>query len=122
MRKREIKRQHKRIQAIADKWLRPLGLLWWSVEFTYRYDRKHFRSKDGREAFAITYADWRYMRAVVEVNMKMLPNVSDEELEEYLLHEFMHILLDETGSGNHHEERVATTLANAFLWVREADK
>lgn len=63
-------------------------------------------------------ADWRYLEAVVLVNLRFVETVSDERLELYFVHEMMHALLDEAQIVDRdHEERVATWLALAFLWT-----
>lgn len=46
--------------------------------------------------------------------------MSDEEIEYVVVHELMHVFLNEMREqGQQHEERVATLLAKAFLWVRD---
>jgi len=116
------KKQRKRIRALADKWLQPLGLLWWGIEFRHIKDRAGFKRDNGNEALMIVYADWRYMKAVVEVNTEMMKDIDDDELELSFLHEMCHIILDEMDCPDKdHEERVATTMAHAFRWVRGAD-
>lgn len=115
--------QRARIRSLADKWLKPLGLLWWErIEFSYFDNRHHFDRDSGNEALFITYADWRYLDALVEVNLALAAELGDERLELCFVHEMMHIHLDElqvSEEYHDHEERVATCLARAFLWAVE---
>jgi predicted oxidoreductase len=119
----ERKAQIARIKALAEKWLKPLGLLWWrKIEFVYYEDRGHFKKEGHTESVMITYASWPYLEAVVEVNLYAIAEADDETLEYYFVHEMVHILTDEIVSGKKREdnvERGVTQIARAFLWVAE---
>lgn len=124
MNKRKRKRGIKRIRKIIDKWLKPLGLLWWHIEINYCLDRRDFQKPNGYETAARATTRWSYMRAEIDLNLECLAEQTDKHLEETLVHEFMHILINEMREDDpdlKHEERVCEQLAHAFLWVREAD-
>ena len=115
--------QKARITALADKWLRPLGLLWWrKIEFVYYEDRGHFKKDGYVESAMITYPSWAYLEAIVEVNLYAIAEASDEDLEYYFVHEMVHLLTDEFNPPDEREEnveRTVTQIARAFLWVAE---
>ena len=120
-----------RLLAVLERWRSPLGLNWWRL--TYEYDRtgQDLRlpesSPAGLKTFvaAETTPDWKYLHATILFNMPKLQEADDEYMEYIVVHELMHVLLHETREGRSedgwlHEERVATTLAHAFIWTRQA--
>lgn len=127
---REYKQQKARIRVLIDKWTKPLGLRWWRIEYVYcREKRDESESSAYRPpqvgnnwmtAFA-TIADPYYLSATITAYFPTLIDLSDEDLEEYFIHELMHVLL----SPMHHkstqkeEEQVATRLAQSFMWTKE---
>lgn len=120
--------QRKRVRGLADKWVRRLGLGWWvRVGFKYHYRKeeckKVFAVGQGRRALMSINADWRYLEAVVLVNLRFVEKVSDGRLEFYFVHEMIHALLDEAQIVDRdHEERVATWLALAFIWTDQGKR
>jgi len=121
MKTKTIKAQRKRIQGLWERWGRPMGLAWWGVSFEYHRNRKGFKCDDGREVLMRTHADWRYKSAVIEVNVPALADINDKDLDTFFVHELMHVFLNEMRADEdrrNHEERVATTLADAFVWIR----
>lgn len=120
-----------RIKELAKRWIPALGLSWWKIDFYYEDDPREFyepekQPADGwrRETLMQVHADWRYMVAAVRVNVSFLEEFNDEELEGKFLHEMGHVFVSEISVDDDvfraHEERVATTLAHAFGWVRDA--
>jgi hypothetical protein len=68
------------------------------------------------------HADWRYQNNVIYIAINRLKDMDKEEIERSILHELMHIFLNEMREdGIDHEERVATNLQKAFIWVRDSD-
>lgn len=118
-----------RVRALADKWIGPLGLKWWRVELDF--DRAGFeRSEEMRAGnqFCLMrcYVMWQYLTATIEVNAPECAELTDERLEETFVHELAHIFLHEMRAIGErregwldHEERVATQLGRAFIWLRE---
>lgn len=122
----EFEAQKARIQALAEQWLPPLGLTWWNIALEYARD--NYDGRDGAQpTVAYCKADWRYVHARIVWNMPLVAEQDDAELERIFVHECMHIFLHEmrwaetrdTDSLDH-EERVATMLTKAFLWLRES--
>ena len=124
MKKTARKRQVKRILKLCEKWLRPLGLLWWErVEFVYFEERESFMHEDGAESVMRTRTMWQYLWAEVEVNLQMCADLADEDLEGAFLHEMAHILVNEMSTGGDgHEERVCSRLAQVFRWAAQMRK
>ncbi len=119
----EFKAQKARLQALRKRWHNCLGLRWWTVTHDYRREALVVNGVMSAETAASCKADWRYLQATVSWNLALVVDQSDEGLESIFVHEMMHILLDEMryfneDNGMKHEERVATTLAQAFLWTR----
>lgn len=112
----------KRIRRIFRQWRERLFLHDWEVRLDY-VDGE-FVSPDGAasgEANATCAADWKYRHALITFNTRKTRDLSDETLTKTIIHEAMHVHLNEmrhfdTG-GLPHEERVASTLAQAFLWT-----
>lgn len=126
----EYAEQKARIQKLIDKWLEPLGLCWWRI--TFEWDRTTHVEPEGNAAgswctVAKCAVRWKYFQACMTWRLLNILHVSDEDLEHFFVHECMHIFLNEMREEDEdlgHEERVASMLTNAFLWVGEmmADK
>ena len=123
MKDEEYEAQKSRILALIDKWVTPLGLRWWRLNFDYNRDGSGMEKDSPIERLAgRTFVNWRYLEATLEFNMSELAALDDERLEYVFVHELMHVLLHEMRSdeeGIDHEERVATTLARAFITVMD---
>ena len=68
------------------------------------------------------HTDWRYQETHVLLSMNKLRQFRKKTIEKVIVHELMHVFLNEMREeGIEHEERVATNLQKAFLWVRDAE-
>jgi len=77
----------------------------------------------GMDADAICEARWEYLDHTITFNVTHLLSKSDEYIEAVIVHELMHIFLNEMQSDAvdiSHEERCASQLQKAFMWVRGA--
>jgi hypothetical protein len=101
-----------------------LGLAWWDIEFAYERGSFEVDGEKAPSTVASCAANWRYGQAYIQFNMEQVAEQSDEKLERVFVHELMHIFLNETRENDDdwldHEERVATTLTKAFLWLRDS--
>jgi hypothetical protein len=124
----EYAAQKERIQTVLDKWTRQLGLRWWDIE--YEFHREGLQPDDHREVdsdsvcLAKTVVQWQYATATIKLNVQALADIDDASLDKTILHECQHIFLHEMrwfdeSDGIFHEERVATNLTKAFLWMRD---
>ena len=120
-----------RIETIAHEWKECLGLSWWNISFHYYRDSGVYAESGENlslESKAHTSASWAYLDAAIHFNLSGLFDYNDTQLEEVVVHEFMHILVHEMRSVANceceqfdirHEERVCTTLQRAFAWTKE---
>ena len=116
----------KRIEALIEKWARPTGLRWWKIQ--YEYFRGPFPAYPGEvpngrgdEPAADCKVRWQYGKAWIRFDVDALGPYTDKELEWVVVHEHMHVFLNEMREeGVDHEERVASNLADAFIWLRES--
>lgn len=115
---KEYKRQIKRLRKLDKKWIRPIGLGWWRIKTIYQ--RVPFTEGD-IGALAKTETQWEYLQATITWDMNEVERTSDDYLEYAFVHELCHVFLNEMhAEGVLHEERVATSLAHALRWAREA--
>lgn len=104
-------------------WCRWLGLNYGEVNILY-YDYIE-DNIDGEKIINTNCAgrchtDWRYQKTTIEISIKRISSMSEREIEECVVHELMHVFLNEMREEEiDHEERVATNLQKAFMWVRE---
>ena len=115
---KDYRRQVKRIKKLIKKWHSPL-VGWWRVE--HAYYREGLSPEDrAAGALASTHAEWEYLMATISWDIPEVAQTSDEYLEYAMVHELCHLLVNEMhADGVDHEERVVTTLARAFKWIRE---
>lgn len=113
---REFRLHRRRVLALANRWIRPLGLGWWRFDFEW-----HRSGFDGHTLMRCA-SSWRYMEAHIDVDLAQVAQLADDDrLEEVVVHELLHPILSEMGSGDEatmHEERVASTLQRAFIATR----
>jgi hypothetical protein len=114
------------IRKFLDQWITCLGLRWWKIDvywFKTRKEVKRFKKQGSKYAFARCYADWRYGTASIHINLPAFDVLSDAEIEATVVHELVHVLVNEMQAGGmDHEERAVTGLTKAFLWTREGIK
>jgi len=118
-------RVRKRFKRLWKEVARPMGMAWWNITCVFSTDRERFVRPNDSECLMICNADWRYGIATIDVNVGRADETSDADLEEYYVHEMMHVLVNETRQGEDcwaHEERVVTGLTKAFMWARQREK
>lgn len=120
-------RQKNRVRRILKRWLDPLLLTEWEIRLAF--SEGAFVSPDGapsEDAVATCHVMWQYRRATITFNLGCVAEQDDEELELTVVHEAAHVLINEMRDDREgeldHEERVASTLARAFLFTYEAGK
>jgi hypothetical protein len=111
------------VKKIVDdkaKWyIHYFGLGNWSGKIVFSEAIKEDRW--GFVTHAETSADWKYLRFTITVFVKALVDYDEDYLEEVVVHELMHVFLNEVReAGIDHEERVATSLQKAFSWFETA--
>ena len=124
MNDKEYATQKKRVERVIDKWVKPLGLRWWKLG--YKFYREPLPPYEGEsivysaQAVMDCHVSWKYLRAWIRFNLIAVADLGDVELEWAFVHECAHVFLNEMREeGIDHEERVASHLADAFIWLRE---
>lgn len=114
MKKQELKDL---IQAKATYWANVLGLGNWDMEFKLAKCDKECDAVAGEAK-----VQWQYQQAIITFYRKGLKGLDADGVEQIIVHELMHVFLNEMREeGIDHEERVATMLSKAFLWVKGAE-
>jgi hypothetical protein len=122
----EYELQKERVRALSDKWLGPLGLKRWrEIEIGYSDTLK----EGSPDCAADASVQWEYLQASLTFYLPKCSTLNDADLEYCFVHECMHVLVkemrwqdDNKPDNIRHEERVCTTIAQAFLWVRDYAK
>ena len=133
MNDKEYKIQKERVIAIRDRWHSLLGLGWWKISFYFCREQKDktqpssYSPKNINDEWTTVMdvsCDPYYLTASVNCYLQECALLNDEELEEIYLHEMMHVFLYPIKNKQKmdEEERVATTLARAFQWVKQGKK
>lgn len=113
-----------RLVRLLEKWASPLGLgTGWRI--TVHYEREGIRPDDaqaerGERALFEVNTRWQYLTASIKASMPDVAETCAEDVEWAFVHELTHILINECRYMDQkdwlaHEERVCSTLANAFL-------
>lgn len=126
MKAKAFKRERKRWRKHYGWWVHHLGLGDWEIKRLY-YDKPFKKQRKGRFTIADCTVDWEYKLATIRANLALLRGRSDTEVEKIVVHELMHVKLNEmrhygASDGIYHEERTATELTSAFIWVRDGAK
>lgn len=112
--------EKERVLTLARYWRDVLCLIRW--EITYRFFLENIPNED--DATMTCTVQWPYQTAYISVNCSVTEDLSDEKLEEILVHEFAHIIVNqmrpEDGRCTPNEERVCTMIADAILTTRDA--
>jgi hypothetical protein len=122
-----FKRQKKRVQKYLRHWKILLGLGVWRIDVEW-YDGRLTETRGGHDSRDTVLADihvsWEYLKATMRVNIEAVSKLSDEQLEEVIIHELLHAVVNEmrnfsADDGIYHEERVVSTLTSVIGWVRD---
>jgi hypothetical protein len=109
------------IQKYMTYWVKTTGLGYWDIKCLYSEAVEEGRTCD--VLLGEASATWQYQMATITFYPKSMTEMSEDEIERLVVHELMHVFLNEMREeGIDHEERVATMLAKAFLWVKGVDK
>ena len=85
---KQYEAQKKRVIKYWNKWFKPMGINWWWVDRTW--DRA--RDMDSPATAARTESNWEYRTAEITFYLPALEDLTDEQLEEVIVHEFVHVL------------------------------
>lgn len=113
----EIKQTKQKIHLLMKKWVGPIGLGWFAIKTKYNMNCGESSDQE-YSVLAKCTTRWEYRVAEIEFNMHACAYCDDESLEQVVVHELMHIFVNEMREeGIKHEERVCETLSKAFVWL-----
>ena len=120
---KEYRQQKKRVERLVKKWRELLWLNNYRIHNSWARDTKDGAKNTGAE----TEMRWQYLEADFTWYLPNVLELKDDELEDMVVHEFCHILVDplmheDTEHGRMIYERVTTTLQRAISGVYEAKK
>ncbi len=103
-------------------WVRWLGLGYGDISLEFvEYISDAGSSYIDTDVAGECHTDWRYQETHIYFAMNRLRKLSKKMIEKVVVHELMHVFLNEMREeGIDHEERVATSLQKAFLWIRDS--
>jgi len=111
-----------KLDKLVAKWVGDLWLGQWQIDTSWRWNG--IDSHDDRTiVYAECDADWRYMRATIRFNVPACSTLSDRLLEEKVVHELLHCVVNEMRETEiKHEERVVSHLQRiaCYLACRKA--
>ena len=112
------KKQRKLIRDRLSWWRDTLGLGYWKIDIKF----VSYFINSGR-CVATTLCNWKYQEAEITFSLSEIEIMDKEEIEKAVVHELMHVFLSETAcTSPDHEDRVASQLQKAFMWVKGAEK
>lgn len=118
----EFEAASERVNGILDRWIALLALGHWTINRDLRrQDKPDFRDDGSSSEVARCHVNWQYEDATITVWLPEAHEYTDERLEWVMVHELMHIVLNEMREDRKnilHEERVATVLAKALIRAR----
>lgn len=91
MRKRNTERR--RVEAAVKYWGKRLGVTkWWTLK--HEFTTEPSTEEPGHAAQADTMADWRLREATMTWYLERTVALTDEELDNLVIHEMLHPILD----------------------------
>jgi hypothetical protein len=120
----EMTLQKERVQGYLDFWKHALGLGQWRINLVWFRERKRAHAEGWENCLLSINVAWQYCRAEIAVYAPAIAEIPDDWVEEAVVHELCHLLTAEMARPDPsrkqllHEERVATQLAQTFVWLR----
>ncbi len=112
MKERTVEQLRKTINKYVKKWKSNLFLGMWTINFRIR----DYITDDGGSyrTCAECTSSWKYFTADIDFNYVQLKEMEDQEIEEVVIHELIHIVVNELREGGiEHEERIVSHLTMA---------
>ena len=97
----------------------------WKFDVEYNKGFRDMPSTSGAETAMVTFANYKYLRAHIYVNLDNCDDgTKDEVLEEWVVHELVHLLLDPIDEDANEKllEYTTTSIARLFLGARNSWK
>lgn len=128
MKPKAYKAYRKRCRNYLNTWIPLLSLQDYRIRVNYYDDSADFPgASDYSEGIMLARVScqWEYLDVTIAVNVPAIARLSEEEIEETIVHELCHIIVNEMSSEcveRKHEERVVTNMARTFLRLRNMGK
>jgi hypothetical protein len=107
-----------RIKGLVEKWVGLLDIRHWSIEVIY--SRSPIECEEGWICQPQTLTQWCYLASRMTFNLPAVSDISDRVLSSTILHELLHMLVNEMREeGIKHEERVVTQLEKSIINLSE---
>lgn len=86
---KEYEETKKRLEKYLEKWHPLMQMGWYGLK--YQYERGY--CEDDSSTCAVTTSSWIYRRHHITWFMQKISELSDEEIEDIVVHEFAHVVL-----------------------------
>jgi Zn-dependent peptidase ImmA (M78 family) len=83
---RDLDKLRHKVERLAREWQERMALGWWIITFQF--------NEEDQDCYATTQALWQYSHAIITWNLRNLSALNDELLEDTVVHELTHCLLD----------------------------
>lgn len=113
--------QKKRVMSFWDKYFKDIGMGWWAVDVNWSRERE----EGSPNTVGLTNASWEYRTGSVTFFLPECAELTDDQLEESVVHEMVHIIAEgihDTRDDQAREitEYTVTSLARAIVWAYHA--
>jgi hypothetical protein len=115
---KEFKEQKLRLKKFLDKWQKPAGFGWFTLEV--QFDRE--RDEEAPGTFGKCWSRWQYRTGTIRFYLPIVKELSDSDLELNVLHELCHLLVSplqdfSTPEKSEITEYTTTCVAEALYWA-----
>ena len=120
---KEYREQKKRVESMINKWFKPMGMGWFDILFDWHRDERKEPTRNNIPAVADVECSWEYKRAKINWYLPVIQNIDDDELENMIVHEFVHILINSVDIEelpNEKLEYATESVARALIWVKKS--
>lgn len=117
----EFEKQKARVQRYIDKWM-PAGFGWWRLDI--QWERGSASGFEGYTENPNIIEHWQYRAATITFNLGATKDLTEERLEETVVHELSHLLVGSildysTEAQCQMTEFAVTSVARALLWTHK---
>ena len=121
---KQYEAEKKRINVALTKWLDKLFLVHWKIKVNFERDNFETYHKGGEKlvdenVIACISPDDNYLTATLTFFLRVTKSRTDEEIEEDVVHELMHVFVAPMSNQENRksEERTVVGLARTFLRI-----
>lgn len=113
-----------RIQKYLKRWM-GAGFGWWRLDI--EYERGNKTGFEGCIENANILEHWQYRAATITFNLPAVEQLTDERLEEMVVHELSHLLIGSIRDYSNDAQRqmtefAVTNIARSLVWASKMDR